>query len=341
MASALPTNIKRNDFPLENGFPNPSQDAILGIQKRAGGTLPNGPPPTALSEAARTSLKVIALQENMEVYYFSELIHNVTNKVPGYDLGSEQEVVLDTLNAILAQEELHALNANGALKKFGEEPIEPCQYAFPVTDFQSAMNLANKFTSLVLGTLQDVSQTLAQNGDFGLVRGISSVTGQEGGQNTFFGGALGKRASSQPFLTTSDIRLAFAAVQGLIIPGSCPNIQTIPLETLKPLNVLTPDVKPETQNIKMSFAKADVGTDDLASLSVVWISGQNQPIVLSLRNPVVEGELVKFDAHFPYDVFVMDGLSIALVVRGKGPFATAADATTATMYGPALVMTTN
>jgi hypothetical protein len=347
IAAALPTNIKRSDysdfspdgkyFPLQDGFPNPSQDQTLIIQRHAQGTLPNGPAPPTLSPEGVINLQLIALNELFEVAYFSELLYNVTNKAPGYDMGYGQEYVLDTLKAIVAQEELHLLNANGALKKFNQQPIEACKYAFPVVDFQSAIALAGTFTDVVLGTLQDVNQKFAESSDFGLVRAVSSVIGNEAEQEGFFRLVQKKRASAQPFLTTSARDFAFTAIQSFTIPGSCPNIHTIPLKTFKPLNVLSTGIKAETQDIKFSFAKADAGTEDWASLSVVYINQQNTPIVKSLHNPTVEGETVTFSGPFPYDEFLMNGLTIAAVTRGCGPFASADEVAAATVFGPGLI----
>lgn len=346
-ASALPANIKRTDysdfspdgtyFPLKNGFPNPSQDQIIAIEKQADGTLPNGPPPASLSAEGIKNLQLIALNELFEVAFFSELVYNVTNKVPGYDLGYGHEYVLDSLTAIVAQEELHLLNANGALKKFGAQPIEPCKYAFPVYDFQSAIALAGTFTDVVLGTLQDVNQIFAQNGDAGLVRAVSSVIGNEAEQEGFYRLIQKKRASSQPFLTTSARDFAFTAIQSFTIPGSCPNINTIPLKTFKPLNVLSTNIQPVTQNIKYSFAKADAGTDDWKSLGLVLINQQNVPIVKSLENAHIEGDMVVFEAAFPFEEFFMHGLTIAAVTKGTGPFPTADDVAKAAIFGPGLI----
>lgn len=324
-------------FPLPNGFPNPSQDAILQIQLDADGTLPNGAPPPSLSPEGATNLKLIALNELFEVAFFNELVYNVTNKVHGYDLGYGHEYVMDALKAITAQEELHALNANGALKKFDQQPIEPCKYAFPVTDFQSAMALAATFTDVVLGTLQDVNQVFAKNGDFGLVRAVSSVIGNEGEQEGFFRLVQKKRPSAQPFLTTSVRDFAFTAIQSFIIPGSCPNINTIPLRTFKGLTLLSEKIKPATQNLKFSFVKADSNTNDYSTLSLVYINQQNTPVVKALQNVVVENGNVVFEAAFPYDEFVMDGLTIAAVTKGAGPFASADEVAAATEFGPGLI----
>lgn len=117
-----------NYFPLQNGFPNPSRDGEITIQDGAHGTLPNGPPPLALSAEGVTNLKLIALNELFEVAFFTELIYNVTSKVSGYDLGMGHDYMLDSLNAIVNQEELHVLNANGALEHFNQEKIQPCKY---------------------------------------------------------------------------------------------------------------------------------------------------------------------------------------------------------------------
>ena len=125
LGSSAPVEKRQSDFsannsyfPLQNGFPNPSADQTRQIETEAEGILPNGPPPPTLSPDGVTNLKLIALNELFEVAYFSELVSNVSSKLPGYDLGRGHDYVLDALNAIVAQEQLHLLNANGALKAF-------------------------------------------------------------------------------------------------------------------------------------------------------------------------------------------------------------------------------
>ena len=299
--------------------------------------MPNGPPGPKVSDDGLTNLKLIALNELFEVAFFNELLHNITEKAPGYDLGYGHEYVLDAISAIIAQEELHALNANGALEANGQAQILPCKYSFPVTDFQSAIALASTFTDLVLGTLQDVNQVFAQKGDAGLVRAVSSVIGNEGEQNGFFRLVNKKRPSAQPFLTTAVRDYAFTAIQSFTIPGSCPNINTIPLKTFQPLNVLSTNIKPETQNIKFSIKKADAQTDDWSTLSVVFINQQNTPIVKSLVNPTVQGNDLVFEAPFPYDEFLLNGLTIAAVTKSAGPFTNVEAVAEATIFGPGLI----
>jgi hypothetical protein len=324
-------------FPLSNGFPNPNQDQTLQIQIQAHGTLPIGPPPPSLSPEGVKNLQLIALNELFEVAYFTELVYNLTNKVQGYDLGYGHEYVLDALTSIVAQEELHLLNANGALKKFNIAPIEPCKYSFPVTDFQSAIALAGTFTDLVLGTLQDANQIFAQNGDAGLVRAVSSVIGNEAEQEGFYRLVQKKRPSSQPFLTTATRDFAFTAIQSFTIPGSCPNINTIPLKTFKALTVESKKIKPETRNIKFSISKKDAGMYEGKDLKVVFINGQNLPIVKSLDKWTVKEEKVTFEAAFPYDEFLMNGLTIAAVTAGKDSFASATEVADVAIFGPGLI----
>ncbi|CAO2652546.1 Nn.00g008290.m01.CDS01 [Neocucurbitaria sp. VM-36] len=324
-------------FPLSNGFPNPGAGEVLEIQKQGHGLLPNGPPPPTLSPEGVTNLKLIALNELFEVAYFTELVYNLTNKVQGYDLGYGHDYVLDALTSIVAQEEMHLLNANGALKHFNQEPIQPCRYSFPVINFQSAIALAGTFTDLVLGTLQDVNQLFAQSQDTGLVRAVSSVIGNEAEQEGFFRLVQSKRPSAQPFLTTATRDFAFTAIQSFTIPGSCPNIDTIPLKTFKPLTVETSKVPAQTQNIKFSFAKADAGLYQVEQLRLVFINGQNVPIVKPLININTAGDKVAFEAAFPYDEFLMNGLTIAAVTTAADQFADADAVAQATIFGPGII----
>ncbi|KAL1594062.1 hypothetical protein SLS59_009093 [Nothophoma quercina] len=326
-----------NYFPLPNGFPNPNRDGEITIQDGAHGTLPNGPPPPALSAEGITNLKLIALNELFEVAFFTELIYNVTNNVSGYDLGMGHDYMLDSLNAIVNQEELHVLNANGALEHFNQEKIQPCKYNFPVTDFQSAIALAGTFTDVVLGTLQDVNHIFAKNGDDGLVRAVTSVVGNEAEQEGFFRLMQKKRPSSQPFLTTATRDFAFTAIQGFVIEGSCPNIGIIPLKRFKPLTVETKTIAAENQNIKFSFNMKDAGMYDTNDMRLTYLNGQNQPIVKKFENVKMEGDKVFFEAPFPYDDFLMNGLTIAAVTMGADEFADADKMAEAAVFGPGLI----
>jgi len=338
LAFAAPlTKRDYSPFPLVNGFPNPSQEAILQIQKDGHGTLPNGPPPPTLSPDGTTNLKLIALNELFEVAFFTELMSNVTNKVPGYDLGDRQGYIIESLKAIVNQEEMHVLNANDALKHFNTAPIEGCKYNFPVVDYEGAIALAATFTDLVLGTLQEVSELFARSQDFGLVHAVASVIGNEGSQEGFFRVEQKKRPSAQPFLTSSSRDFAFTAIQDFVVEGSCPNINTIPLKRFKPLAVETTDIKAETQNIKFSFSMKDAGMFEIDMLKLVWINGQNVPVVKALRNVEMKDDRVMFEAEFPFEEFVMEGLTLAAVTMGADAFAGAGEVAEKTVFGPGII----
>ena len=343
-ATSPPTSSgAAGSLPLSNGFPNitnPSSQ-LTAIEEQAHGTLPNGPPPASVTADTLTSLELIAFNELFEVAFFTDLIYNITNNVPGYEIGGKgvQQFVLNALIAVQAQEELHALNANEALAHFGAAPVQPCQYKFPVATFADAIALASTFTDVVLGTLQDVQSKLATDGDAGLIRGVGAVIGQEGEQNGYYRSLLNKISSALPFLTTSTREFAFSALnQNFVISGSCPNIGEISLPIFAPLTVVTSNIQPKTQYLTFLFtATAAASAANAASLSVAYINQQNQPVVEPLLNPTQSGNTVTFQAAFPYDQFEMNGLTIAAVVKGSGAFANADAVAQATIFGPGLI----
>lgn len=177
-------------FPLDNGFPNLSPDALAVVNNLAQGTEPNGGAPTLQTDDL-TSVQLIAFNELFEVAFFTDLLFNVTNNVPGFGFQdqNQRQTVINALIAIQAQEELHTDNANAILKNNKIDPILPCKYQFPTTNLADALNLAATFTEVVLGTLQDVQLHLAQNNaadGAAVVPVIGSVIGQEGEQTGFF-----------------------------------------------------------------------------------------------------------------------------------------------------------
>jgi len=338
-------------FPLQNNFPtvaNPSSQ-LTEIEVLAHGSLPNGGAPPTPQADSLTSLRLIAFNELFEVAFFTELIANITNDVPGYmDLhGWEKQKILDILTQVQNQEELHALNANGALTKFTGTPILPCKYNFPVTNFGDAIALASTFTDVVLGTLQDVVSLFGTDGDSALIRGVASVIGQEGEQNGFYRELLDKVPSALPFLTTSTRDFAFSALnQNFIVPGSCPsdNFKTIDLKIFLPLTVTTQNIQPSSQNLQFSLTIPSGYTPDAPwgsqyeNLVVVYINQQNTPVVEKPQNVHIGNGVATFEAAFPFNGTTFgNGLTIAALAPSNADLTTADAVAKVAIAGPGLI----
>ena len=202
-------------------------------------------------------------------------------------------------------------------------------------DFDSAVLLASTFTDVVLGTLQDVTERFALGRDFDLAREIASVIGQEGEQQGWFRIMQGKIPSELPFLTTSDLNFAFTAIQEFTVPGTCPNINEIPLRTFEKLTILTPPTA-RSQNITFSYRDPTNETEHL--LWLTYINQLNLPIVEPLTILSRNGSLVTSQALFPYDDHEMNGLTIAAVTLSDGPFSDANSVAKWTLAGPGLII---
>ncbi|EAW12899.1 putative sexual development protein (LsdA) [Aspergillus clavatus NRRL 1] len=324
--------------PLPDGMPNPTPGQIRDIELRAHGTLPNTPLPNNISQEGIVNLQLIAFNELFEVAFFNDLLLNVTNNVPGFQIpqGARRDMVNRSLTAILAQEELHALSANDALQHFNVSPILPCQYHFPVSDFDQAIALAATFTDLVLGTLQDVVERFAVGGDFNFTRIISSVIGNEGEQEGWFRTLQSKIPSELPFPTTSNVNFAFTAVQAFVVPGSCPNINEIPLRTFPPLAILTPPA-PTTQIIRVAWNRTRTDVP-VQNVWLTYINQLNLPIVEPMNIISAESQTIVAEVLFPYDEHLMNGLTIAAVTNSSGHFPNADAVSQATVAGPGLIV---
>jgi hypothetical protein len=248
------------------------------------------------------------------------------------------------------QEELHSLNAAGALKSQGLNPIQTCQYAFPTTTFADAIVLANTFTDVVMGTLQDVIVHFANAGLAANAGGIGAVIGQEGEQTGFYRLLQGKVPSGLPFLTGGIRDFAFTILQSLSLPGSCPNIGDIKLTTFAPLKLLTTGIQAQDQNLKFSIDTntlkdktvtvenaASYVNYDYSKAAVVFINQQNAPLVKPIQSISQSGSVISFEANFPFSEFEMNGLTLALITANQGPFKNNQAVANATIFGPALI----
>ncbi|KAJ5379108.1 hypothetical protein N7509_012227 [Penicillium cosmopolitanum] len=338
LVSAAPVSERTPDVDqdLPDGLPYPSPSELTLVEQNAHGTLPNTSPPPVISNKGITNLQLIAFNELFEVAFFNELITNITDNVEGYRFSDadDKSLVLASLKAILAQEELHAIRANSALSHFHVNPIEPCQYYFPVKDFDSALGLASKFTDVVLGTLQDTIERFALGHDFDLAREIASVVANEGEQQGWFRMQQGKIPSELPFLTTGDLNFAFTAIQSFTYPGSCPNINEIPLRTFESLEIVTPP-SAKSQNLTFSFQD---NSNETNQLWMTYINQQNLPIVRNLSYVSHTGNTITAEALFPYDDHELNGLTIAAVTKKDGPFADANEVAKWTLAGPGLII---
>lgn len=215
-----------------------------------------------------------------------------------------------------------------------------------MSDVQSAIALAETFTAVVLGTLQDASQLLATNGDAGPIRGVASVIGQEGEQNGWFRTLLGFKPSEKPFLTTSVTAFAFSALQQFV--DSCPfDLNEIDIPIFPPLSVLSgsggADVEGKDQTLVFEADLSDVAADaekyiggDGSGLYVTYLTGQNLPVSEPVSNVSWDGKVVRLEALFPFSANIMDGLSIAALTT-TGNFAAAGELPDATLAAPGLI----
>ncbi|KAI1877335.1 hypothetical protein JX265_003343 [Neoarthrinium moseri] len=330
-------------IPSRDGFPDPNSQQLLDIETKADGLLSNEPPPPALSDAGIANFQLIAFNENFEVAFFSSLIENITNNVPGYERApglKDTDSLLEILKTVKAQEELHAITAIQTLEHFNATLVpEPCTYTFPSSDLESALSLAETFTAVVLGTLADAEKSFAENNDAGdVIRAIASVIGQEGEQNGFYRFLLDRKPSERPFLTTSTGPFAFSALQQFVV--SCPfNVSDIPIPIFTPLNVVT---TPEARDMTLTFSAdlsgtgyAQNGTSN-GDLFITYLVGQQVPITEPISNVNYDGSVITFDALFPFSENIMEGLSIAALTNSSN-FEDADDVPANTIAAPGLI----
>ena len=99
VAAPMPFSI-----PTDDGFPNPSPAQLKVIQQIADGTLSNAPPPAKLNDSSIVNFQLIAHNENFEVAFFSSLLYNITNNVPGFELPNpkKKEELIDIVETVLA-----------------------------------------------------------------------------------------------------------------------------------------------------------------------------------------------------------------------------------------------
>ncbi|KZL85536.1 late sexual development protein [Colletotrichum incanum] len=340
LSAAAP--LERRSFSAD--LPKTPEEIKL-VEDDARGSLPNSAPPPKLEPSSLTAFQLIQFNEQFEVAFFSSMLENVTNGGEGWET-TEKDKLVDALKIVVAQEKLHALDAKGVLDHFQAFSPPPCKYQFPTSNLREAVSLAETFTSVVLGTLQDANQLLAKNGDAGPVRAVSAVIGQEGEQNGFYRSILSRPPSSQPFLTTSIAPFAFSALQSFVVKDSCSfKMSQIDIPVFAPMRVAQMqggEIEPKTQMLSFEVDLRELVTagrflgKDRAPLFVTYLSGLNVPLSVPVTNPQWDGARIAFEAEFPFEKNSMYGLSIAALTY-ESNFTNPDDIPKATLAGPGLI----
>lgn len=126
-------------------------------------------------------------------------------------------------------------------------------------------------------------------------------------------------------------------MQNFIVPNSCPVVIDVPV--FPPLNLQTQSIQAVDQQLSFSFRNGNNsgGSSGTQGLNLVYINQQNLPVVQPLQSVATSGDTTTFTANFPYTANMMNGLTIAVLVQGAGPFASADAVANATVYGPAII----
>ena len=219
-----------------------------------------------------------------------------------------------------------------------------------MTTFNDAIALAETFTAVVLGALQDANVLFTGDGAPGPVRLVSSVIGQEGEQNGYYRVLLERIPPESPFLTTVPGPFAFSALQLFVVPGSCPfplsdiNLPIFP--TIKtnggPVALLQPGDQTLSFEADLSGVEAAskyVGGDG-SGLYLTYTTGQQVPFSVEITGVSWQGSVISFEANFPYEEYVMHGFSHGALTTSNS-FASADALVPATLAAPAVIQVNN
>lgn len=262
--------------------------------------------------------------------------------------------MLANLKVIRAQEELHTLNAQGAVFANINTKVEPCTYNFPVSTFEEAITLASTFTDIVLGTLPDIQTVVATVGDVKVVRGVGASLGEEGEQNGYYRSILGKTPAQLPFLTGGARNFAYNAIlQSFIVECPVSTIQLLENPAggigLNRTGKLTPptnlDIKADTMaefslETTQSSETRQFYVNNKQELSssafVTYINQQNLPLSVPIESVEFDNNAIKIKASFPGKSAFLNGLTIAAVTDGSN-FTSVQDVASATLFGPGVI----
>ncbi|RSM09623.1 hypothetical protein CEP52_003992 [Fusarium oligoseptatum] len=329
VAGALPRGFS---IPSGNGFPSPNPQQEQKISLQAGGKLPGGPLPTQLGPGSTIAFQLIAFNELFETAFFNSLLYNITNSVKGFEVPKDKRYEAENvIKTVLAQEEQHAIGALATLKSANKFAPSPCKYKFPTSNLKDAISLAETFTAVVLGVLQDANVIFSKEGLPEVVRLISAVIGQEGEQNGFYRLYLDQIPSESPFLTTVPaafcLNIKLPIFPPLLVNGGAiakikAKDQTLSFEAT---------LKVSKAAEKVIAYKAKTG-----GLYITYQTGLQLPKSVKAENVRWVGNTIKLQARFPFNELVAGGFTHAALTTANN-FQSVDDIPAHTLAAPGLI----
>lgn len=216
------------------------------------------------------------------------------------------------------------------------QTVGPCQYNFPVSDFQSAIALANTFTDVVLGVLPAVQYTGAVDGGAqgpAVIPLLGSIIAQEAEQVGWFRILQEKFPSAAPFLTPTTPEFALSAIKMFFAPNTCPPVYNSIQSKVKSFPPLSVAKMPTAKDQSVSYSITGAFP---AGGAIAYISGQNSPVTVAAKNVQSQAGKTTFTADFPSSTFA-DGLTVAAVVNQNKKFSNASEVAMNTLFGPGLI----
>ncbi|MCJ1285719.1 hypothetical protein MMC26_005060 [Xylographa opegraphella] len=287
----------------------------------AGGGVPDGPLPSALSKSALNDIQVANFLENLESAFFQAAVTNIT----AWGTTGFPDDTLDIVRRVAAQEQVHVATFEAILTHFDTPVIPPCQYQFPVTDTASFLKLAQIITSVGIGAVINLAATTSVT-DPALIQNLASTVTNEARQDAFFRqAALGLVPNPTPQDTQISAIWALNLALPFVVPNSCPLFPEVPL--FPAMNVVAPTGNSTGDQGTITFSTT---AGVLGNLSIAWINQANLPVYTPVARTLVAGQLTSV---IPPG---MGGMAFAALVNQTTAKDVAA-LTTMTLAGPATV----
>ena len=186
---------------------------------KAGGSISQNALTAKLSEDGIRLFQLANFLENMEAAFFTQGAKNYTDGVwRSGDVNGVRNI--DVVMRIAEQEQVHVQSIESLLQTNGAQPVQPCQYSFPVVDEKSFLALASIITNVGIGALIDLDATLPYT-DSRLEATIASIIPVEARHDAFFRLYAKEVPNPSAFATQISGIWAYNLALDFVVPGSC------------------------------------------------------------------------------------------------------------------------
>jgi hypothetical protein len=285
---------------------------IDALERAANSRLPEVQLPATISDSTKSLLQFMTIWNEIEVSAYHNTTEALAKNATGYadfNRWNKTEIV-GILDNHQAESQLWLHYTTSLLAHYNISEATGCRFKAPLTGFRLLNDILafQQLNTLFIDSLQDASSSLSP-AEKNLIPILWSMATTRAEQTAFYRLFNNEFPSERAFMTSIPPSLSYSSITQVL--RSCP----FPLSTIYPVAApLFADHAGDGFTFCTDLSRVPHETEDL------WLEitvGLQESIRVEVANVSFNGSIVEFEARWPRQEYILEGMVVAALREGK------------------------